>query len=111
MPLRGGEAVPSDGLCPVLRNTLAVIKHAAQVDLSGFVPLCRCKAVESHSLGIVLRNAATTIVLTLSNHKLPKAAARRRALPSQRKPSGFVCSNAIAIQVAPAECTPAVHAA
>jgi hypothetical protein len=24
------------------------------------MPLCRCKAVESHSLGIVLRNAATT---------------------------------------------------
>ena len=56
IPLRGGEAVPSDGLCSVLRNTLAVLKYEAQVELSVYKPLCRCKAVESHSLGIVLRN-------------------------------------------------------
>ena len=60
LPLRGGEAVQSDGLCSVLRNTLAKLKHAAQVELSAYMPLCRCKAVESHSLGIVLRNAAPT---------------------------------------------------
>ena len=34
IPLRGGEAVPSDGLCSVRRNTLAVLKHDAQVVLS-----------------------------------------------------------------------------
>jgi hypothetical protein len=59
MPLRGGEAVPSDGLCCVLRNTLALLKHVAQVELSACMPLCRCKAVESHSLGMVLRNTLT----------------------------------------------------
>ena len=41
MPLRGGEAVPSDGLCSVLRNTLAVLKHVAQVGMSGSMPLRR----------------------------------------------------------------------
>ena len=139
MPLRGGEAVPSDGLCSVLRNTItvlkheaqvglsvciplcrckaveshslgivlrntsALIKHAAQVDLSVRIPLCRCKAVESRSLGIVLRNAATTKVAAPSNHKLPKAAARRRALPSQRKPSRCILSHTMAKNVAEAE--------
>jgi hypothetical protein len=46
-PLCGGEAVPSDGdgLCSVLRNTLALIKHDAQLVLSACMPLCRCKAV------------------------------------------------------------------
>jgi hypothetical protein len=29
IPLRGGEAVPSDGLCSVMRNTSAVLKHDA----------------------------------------------------------------------------------
>ncbi len=62
MPLRGGEAVPSDGLCSVLRNTLATLKHAAQKILPGCRPLLCRKAVESHSLGIVLRN-------TLGQHK------------------------------------------
>ena len=56
MPLLCCEAVPSDGLCCVLRNTFAALKHAAQAALSVCMPLRRCKAVESHSLGIVLRN-------------------------------------------------------
>ncbi len=65
-PLCGGEAVPSDGLpsdglCSVLRNTSAVMKHAAQLVLSACMPLCRCKAVESRSLGIVLRNTLAVI--------------------------------------------------
>jgi hypothetical protein len=38
-PLRGGEAVPSDGLCSVLRNTSTCLKHAAQVDLT------KCKSL------------------------------------------------------------------
>jgi hypothetical protein len=38
MPLRGGEAVPSDGLYSVLRDTLAVRKHEAQVELSTCIP-------------------------------------------------------------------------
>jgi hypothetical protein len=59
------------------------------------MPLLCCKAVESHSLGIVLRNTPSRIVAQ-SNHILPEAAARRLALPSQRKPSRFVCSNTIA---------------
>jgi hypothetical protein len=61
MPLRGGEAEQSDGLCSVLRNTMAVVKHPAQAVLSDFMPLCRCKAVESHSFGIVLRNTLAVL--------------------------------------------------
>ena len=61
LPLRGGEAVQSDGLCSVLRNTSAVLKHVAQVDLSACMPMCRCKTVESHGLGIVLRNTSPII--------------------------------------------------
>jgi hypothetical protein len=57
IPLRGGEAVPSDGLCSVLlRNTSALLKHAAQVELSACVSLISCKTVQSRSLGIVLHN-------------------------------------------------------
>jgi hypothetical protein len=52
MPLLCCEAVPSDGLCCVLRNTSTVLKHVDQVDLSECIPLLCCKAVESHSLGI-----------------------------------------------------------
>ena len=111
MPLRGGEAVPSDGLCSVLRNTLAVLKHAAQDELSVCMPLIRGKAEQSRSLGIVLRNAAITKAVAKSNHNLPKAAARRSALPSQRKPSLFIFSNTMAHNVAAAECTLAVRAA
>ncbi len=110
MPLRGGEAEPSDGLCSVLRNAFSVLKPEAQVELSGCMPLRRCKAVESHCLGIVLRNANTSCVAP-SNHILPKAAARRLALPSERKPSRYICANTIAQNVAAAECALAVRAA
>jgi hypothetical protein len=61
LPLCGGEAVPSDGLCSILRNTSAVFKHDAQIVLRGSIPLRRCKTVESHSLGIVLRNPLTEL--------------------------------------------------
>ena len=61
MSLRGSEAIPSDGLRIVLRNTSTVGKHDAQVALSFFKPLCRCKAPESHSLRIVLRNTSTLL--------------------------------------------------
>ena len=37
IPLRSGESVQSDGLCSVLLNTFAVLKHDAQVVLSVFV--------------------------------------------------------------------------
>jgi hypothetical protein len=93
----------------VLHNTSAVIKHDAQAVLSDCMPLRRCKAVESHRLGMVLRNAATTIIVARSNHKLPKAAARRLALPSERKPSRLVFGNTIAINVAATEYTLAVR--
>ncbi len=59
--LRSGEAKPSDGLSSVLRNTLTALKHDGQVELSFFKPLCRCKAVESHSLRMVLRNSSTVV--------------------------------------------------
>ncbi len=59
MPLGGGEAEPLDGLCIVLRNTLTIMKHEAQVVLSVCMPLCRCEAVQSQSLFIVLRNTNT----------------------------------------------------
>ncbi len=81
MPLCGGEAVPSDGFCSVLPDTSAVLKHDAQVVLSDCMPLIRCKAVQSHSLGIVLRIAAITKIVALSNNILPKAAASL-SLPS-----------------------------
>jgi hypothetical protein len=77
------------------------------------MPLCRCKAVESHSLGIVLRNTyrnTPSLIVALSNHKLPKAA-RRRALSSQRKPSRCIFRNTTAVGVAAAECTLAVRSA
>ncbi len=93
MPLLCCEAVPSDGLCCVLRNTSAKLKHVAQFDLSACMPLISCKAPESHSLGMVLCNAAKTKPAARSNHKLPKAAARRRALPSERKPSRYIFRN------------------
>jgi hypothetical protein len=59
--LRGGEAVPSDGLCSVLRNTFTILKHGAQVELSVYISLIRGKAVQSHSLGIVLRNTLAVL--------------------------------------------------
>ena len=34
IPLRGGEAEKSDGLCSVLRDTFSVLKHVAQVELT-----------------------------------------------------------------------------
>ena len=33
--------------------------HVAQVAMSICITLCRCKAVQSHSLGVVLRNNIT----------------------------------------------------
>ena len=95
----------------VLRNTLAVVKDEAQVDLSGCMPLIRCKAVQSQGLSIVPRNAAITIVVAHSYHKLPKAAACRSALPSERKPSRSIMSNTIAPIVAESEYSLAVRAA
>ena len=74
MSLRSSEAIQSDGLSSVLRNTSTVLKHEAQVALSCCMPLCRCKAPESHSLHFVLRNTQTLIVAH-SNYKLPEAAA------------------------------------
>ena len=49
--------------------------------------------------------------MALSEKNAPKAAARRIALPSERKPSRFVYSNTTAIGVAVAECTLAARAA
>jgi hypothetical protein len=48
----------------VLRKTLTVLKYEAQVELSGCKPLRRCKEVESHSLGIVLRNTFDLVPFT-----------------------------------------------
>ena len=62
MALGGGRAVQSDGLCCVCSNASTCLIHVAQVVLSVCIPLCRCKAVQSHSLGIVLRNTSTIIV-------------------------------------------------
>ena len=56
MPLCGCEAVPSDGVFCVLRNTFSVLKHDAQVVLSFCIPLLCCKAVPSDGLCSVLRN-------------------------------------------------------
>ena len=75
------------------------------------MPLCCCKAVESHCLGIVLRNAAITMPEAHSNHKLPKAATRRLALPPERKPSRYILWNTMAPNIAAAECALAVRAA
>ena len=49
--------------------------------------------------------------MALSEKNAPKAAARRIALPSERKPSRFVYSNTTAIGVAVAEFTLAARAA
>ena len=43
MPLLFCEAEPSEGLFSVLRNTLAVVKHGAQDELSDCMPLLCCK--------------------------------------------------------------------
>ena len=110
MPLIRCKAVESRSLGIVPRNTFAILKHEAQVVLSGCIPLCRCKTEESHSLGMVLCNANTNLVAR-SNHKLPKAAARRLALPSQRKPSRSVFGGTKAPNVAAAEQPLAVCAA
>jgi hypothetical protein len=75
------------------------------------MPLIRCKAVESRSFGINLHNAAPTNIVAISNYKLPEAAARRLALPSQRKPSRCILGNTMAIQVEAAEYALAVRAA
>jgi hypothetical protein len=110
MPLIRCKAVPSHSLSIVLRNIFTVVIHEAQVVLSACMPLIRCKAVPSHSLSIVLRNAQSRIV-AFSNHKLPKAAAHRLALPSQRKPSRYIFSNAPAVDIAATESALAVCAA
>ena len=105
MPLISCKAVQSHSLGIVRRNTFAGLKHDAQVVLSACMPLIRGKTVQSRSLGIVLRNAAITKIVAHSNHKLPKAAARRSALPSKHKPSRLILGNTVAIQVAAAECS------
>ena len=74
------------------------------------MPLPCCKAVESHSLGKVPRNTLAETVAP-SNHILPKAAARRLALPSQRKPSRYILRSTVSPHVAAAECALAVRAA
>ncbi len=74
------------------------------------MPLCRCKAVDSHSLRIVHPNTLTSIV-ACSNRKLTEAAARSLALPSQRQSFPYVCSDTFAKEVAAAECALAVRAA
>jgi hypothetical protein len=74
------------------------------------MPLSRCQAVVSRCHGIVLRNNKT-IPVAQSNRILPKAAARRSALPCQRKPSRFIYRNTIAPNVAAAENAFAVRAA
>ena len=74
------------------------------------MPLCRCKAVESHSFRMVLGNTPT-IIVARSNYILPKAAARSLALPSQRQSFPYVCSNTVVKEVAAAECALAVRAA
>jgi hypothetical protein len=56
MPLLCCEAVPSDGLCSVLRSTVTDTQHETHVELRGCIPLLSCEAVKSHSLGMVLRN-------------------------------------------------------
>jgi hypothetical protein len=53
--------VQPHSLAIVLRNTLTVLEHEAQVVLSDCMPLCRCKAPQSSSLCIVLRSAATRL--------------------------------------------------
>ena len=47
--------------------TCALLKHVAQVALSGCMPLICCKAEESRSLGVVLRN--TLAVVTVIQHE------------------------------------------
>jgi hypothetical protein len=54
--------VESHSLCFVLRNTLTILKHESQLDLSDCMSLLCCKAKESRSLNTVLRN-------TLALHK------------------------------------------
>jgi hypothetical protein len=97
----------------VLSNTITIAKHAPQVALSGCVPLCRCKSKPPHSLGIVLRNTltATSRIVARSERKLPEAAARRSALPRERKPSPDILSNTSAVDEAAAESALAVRAA
>jgi hypothetical protein len=90
---------------------LAVVKHEAQVDLSGCIPLIRGKAEQSRSLGVVLFNTATTTIVAHSNNILPKAAACRSALSSERKPSRLILGNTTAIHVAESEYSLAVRAA
>jgi hypothetical protein len=67
------------------------------------MPLRRCKSEKSHSLPVP--------VVAQCKNILPKAAARRRALPSQRKPSRYISRNTMAHIVAAAECALAVRAA
>ncbi len=64
-------AVTSDGPCFVCSNASSFLIHAAQVVLTARVALRHCKAVQSHSLGIVPRNTPTCIV-AFSYHKLSK---------------------------------------
>jgi hypothetical protein len=105
--MQGGT---SNSLRIVLCNTLTILKHEAQAALSGWMPLCCCKAPPSHSLGIVLSNA-TSCMVALSRHILPGAAARLSALPRKRKPSPDIFCNTSAGSEAAAESALAVRAA
>ena len=78
------------------------------------MPLNPRKAEKLHSFGNVSRKAAKTnitVIVARSDHQLPKAAARRLAVPSQRKPSRIVQGHTIDSSVAAAECALAVRAA
>jgi hypothetical protein len=72
------------------------------------------KAEKLHCFGNVSRNAAITtitFIVTPSNRILPKAAARRLALPTQRKRSRIIQGHTIDSSVAAAECALAARAA
>ncbi len=71
MSLRSGEAMPSDGLSSVLCNTSTVLKHVAQFQLSKCMPLCSCKAPESHSLRKVLPNTQSVLERSSSAARPP----------------------------------------
>ena len=71
----GSKLVQPQRFSVVLSNAKAVIAHVAQVVLR-HIKVLRCSEPKKrNSLGVILRNASSTITKQLAEHVLPVSAA------------------------------------
>ena len=75
MSLGGSKLVPPQRFSAVSSNAMAVVVHVAQAVL-GHIKVLRCSEPKQHkSLGVILRNASSTVPIQHAEHVLPVSAA------------------------------------